>query len=375
MITDATKKLREPVAYILLAFAGLVALASLIRLFVGSEFTSSAGVVQGTLTPPGLTALVLLAALAGSVALVTEFGGPTPNARTVTLAALAITGVNVLLGLITAFAGFGETGDAGLKIVGFIYAIGGLTLYGAVGLYLFKTFQALPAPVRVPKAGAHGQFAGQGQYGQYGGQYGQPGAQGQYGQGQYGQPEPGQGQYGQYGAGAAGGYVAGQAEGQWPQQEGWNQAEQQQAWPTEAEGATADSANAQAAEQPWPAAAHPAEQQTQQWPADAGQQWPAADAGQQWPQEQQQWPAQEYGQQAQPEWQPGQAQPGEQGWSQQGWQQGESWPAQETPPAGSAEAPAEAAADETRVDGAQPDKDSQDKKGQGEQQGWWSQPS
>lgn len=35
MVTDATKKLREPVAYILLAFAGLLALASLIRLFVG----------------------------------------------------------------------------------------------------------------------------------------------------------------------------------------------------------------------------------------------------------------------------------------------------------------------------------------------------
>ena len=91
MVTDATKKLREPVAYILLAFAGLVALASLFRLFVGSDFTSSAGVVQGTLTPPGLTALVLLAALAGSVALVTEFGERTPNARTVTLGALAIT--------------------------------------------------------------------------------------------------------------------------------------------------------------------------------------------------------------------------------------------------------------------------------------------
>jgi hypothetical protein len=180
VVTDATKKLREPVAYILLAFAGLVALASLFRLFVGSEFTSSAGVVQGTLTPPGLTALVLLAALAGSVALVTEFGERTPNARTVTLAALVITGLNVLLGIITAFAGFGDTADAGLKIVGFIYALGGLSLYGAVGLFLLKTFQALPAPVRAPKPGPHGQFAGQGQGqyapqggGQYGAQYGQ----------------------------------------------------------------------------------------------------------------------------------------------------------------------------------------------------------
>ena len=35
MVTDATKKLREPVAYILLAFSGLLALASLFQLFVG----------------------------------------------------------------------------------------------------------------------------------------------------------------------------------------------------------------------------------------------------------------------------------------------------------------------------------------------------
>ena len=37
MVTDATKKLREPVAYILLAFAGLFVLASLIPLFIGES--------------------------------------------------------------------------------------------------------------------------------------------------------------------------------------------------------------------------------------------------------------------------------------------------------------------------------------------------
>ena len=71
MVTDATKKLREPVAYILLAFAGLVALASLIRLFVGSAgFTNAAALVQGSLTPPALDALVVLFALVASVWLV-----------------------------------------------------------------------------------------------------------------------------------------------------------------------------------------------------------------------------------------------------------------------------------------------------------------
>ena len=52
MVTDATKKLREPVAYILLAFAGLLALASLIPLFVGgSGFTAAAGGVHGQHRP------------------------------------------------------------------------------------------------------------------------------------------------------------------------------------------------------------------------------------------------------------------------------------------------------------------------------------
>jgi hypothetical protein len=425
VVTDATKKLREPVAYTLLAFAGLVALASLFRLFVGSDFTSSAGVVQGTLTPPGLPALVLLAALAGSVALVAEFGERTPNARTVTLAALSITGVNVLLGIVTAFAGFGETGDAGLKVVGFIYALGGLALYGAVGLFLFKTFESLPAPVRAPKPSPHGQFAGQGhgqgqgqgqyaqQGGQFGAQYGQQGGQGQYGQygsgqGQYAQPEHGQGQYGAYGAGAGagvvGGYAAGQAEGQWPQEQSWSQGEQQQpSWPAGTEaaesGAAAEPAEAQPAEQTWSAEGHSTDP-TQQWSADAGQQqqWSGQEAGQQqWPQEQQQWggadsgqqqwPSQDqYGQQpAQAEWQQGQQvqpEPAEQAWSQQGWQQGgQSWQPEEAPAAEPAEAPAEAApaVDETRVEPrveeAAKVEDPQEPQGQGGQQGWWSQPS
>jgi hypothetical protein len=417
VVTDATKKLREPVAYILLAFAGLVALASLIRLFVGSEFTSSAGVVQGTLTPPGLTALVLLAALVGAVWLVTEAGERTPNARTVTLAALAIAGLIVLLGLITAFAGFGETGDAGLKLVGFLYALGGLALYGAVGLFLVKTFRSFPAPVRAPKGSQHGQFAGQGQQypqqSQYGAQYGQPGQygqQGQYGaaQGQYGQPE----QYSQYGtataagAGAVGGYAAGQAEGQWPQQEqGWNQGEQQ-AWPPagEAQVGNAEQAGSQPAEQAWPAEGHGGDTGQQQWTGqDAGQQQWTGQESQQWPQQEQQWTAesgqqqwaaqeQQYAQQGQPEWQgqPQQGQPewqqsqpqqGEQAWPQQGWQQqGGQWPpAEEAPAAEPGAAPVEAAAaDETRIEPRveEEQKSGDDPQGgQTGQQGWWSQPS
>jgi len=203
VVTDATKKLREPVAYILLAFAGLLALASLIRLFVGGAgFTAAAGTVQGVVTPPSISGLVILLVLVGAVWLVNE-DERTPNARTVALAALVIIGVTGLIGLITAFAGFNETSTAGMKIVGFIYALGGLALYGAAGLYILKTFQSLPAPVRAPKPGQfqqqgqqYGQTAPYGQpgYPQQGQQgYGQPGPQGQQYGGQYDQ---GQGQYG-----------------------------------------------------------------------------------------------------------------------------------------------------------------------------------
>nr|WP_202886680.1 hypothetical protein [Kribbella sandramycini] len=390
VVTDATKKLREPVAYILLAFAGLFVLAALIRLFVGGAgFTASAGSVQGTLTPPGIPALVLLTALVASVWLVNESGERTQNARTVTLAALAITGVAALLGLITAFAGFAETSTAGLKVVAFVWALGGLALYGAAGLYVFKTFQGLPAPVRAPKPG---QFAQQGQYGnqygqqqpQFGGQQGYGQQQGQYGQqGQYDQGQAQGGQYGGYGAaagagavaGAAGGYAAAQQGGeqQWPQEQGWNQGEQQQAWSA----SDAEAQPQQPAEQAWSAGGQNAEP-TQQWSSEGQQQWSGQEQqAAQWPQEQQQWSSgQDY---PQSEWpsQGEQAQPeAPQAW--QGEQQ--SWPVEDAPAADApaAEQPkAEAAPDETRVDPrvSEGDKDDQNQQqGQG-QQGWWSQPS
>ena len=51
MVTDATKKLREPVAYILLAFTGLLALASLFQLFVGGiGFVAASGGVHSLMS-------------------------------------------------------------------------------------------------------------------------------------------------------------------------------------------------------------------------------------------------------------------------------------------------------------------------------------
>lgn len=368
MVTDATKKLREPVAYSLIAFAGLVALASLIRLFLGDTFALAASAVEGAVTPPGLSGLALLAALVGAVYLVAESGERTANARTVTLVALILTGLLALIALITAIAGFSGPADAGNKIVGFLYTLGGLALYAPVGLFVYNTFKALPAPVRAPQPGPHGQFAGgqgqygaqggqggqygdqqyggqqygaQGQYGEAGGQYGAQGQQGQYGaQGQYGQGDQAGGQYGGYGAAAAGAAgaagvagAAGYAAGQQGEGQQWGQGEQQPAWgQTEAteQGDAAPAAEASqwgqdAGQQQWGQQAQYSPEQNQQWPSqEAGQQW-GQEAGQQ--QYGQEWPQQG----AQGEQQGAQ---GTQGWSQQGWQQPEqSWESEVLPQA------------------------------------------
>jgi hypothetical protein len=222
--TDATKKLKEPVAYLLLAYAGLVALGSLIGLFVGDSFSDAANTVPANVSDAGVTALVIMGALVAAVWLVTQTGERTPNARLVTLGALIVTGVVTLISVIGTFASFAGSLDASTKVLRFIWAVGGLALLGGVALFVLKTFQDLPKPVKALPAGPHGQFAGQppgqqfpqgqqqfpGQPAQYGDQYGA--AQGQYGdqygaaQGQFGQ----QPQYGQYGE-PQGHYDAGQA--------------------------------------------------------------------------------------------------------------------------------------------------------------------
>ncbi|MFC0626669.1 hypothetical protein [Kribbella deserti] len=421
MVTDATKKLREPVAYSLLAFAGLVALASLIRLFLGDTFAMAASVTSSAVVPPGLSALVLLAALGGAVYLVTEAGERTPNARTITLVALILTGVLALLALITVVAGFSGSAEAGGKIVGFLYSLGGIALYVPVALFVYNTFNALPAPVRAPKPGQHGQFAGQGQYGaaqgggygdqqygagqQYGaqgapagqGQYGDTGAQygaqgqqGQYGaQGQYGQGDQAGSQYGAYGAaaGAAGAAgvagAAGYAAGQQSEGQAWGQSEQQPAWGQSEATEQGDAAPAAEASQ-WGQDANQQQWgQQAQYSAEQNQQWPSQESGQQWGQEAGQ---QQYGQ----EWpqQPAAQQGGQQGWSQQGWQQPEqSWESgaaagtpetSATPAEGSADTEAD---DETRIQPPVEDKPAEQQPGGqsgqpgGDQQGWWSQPS
>jgi hypothetical protein len=393
VVTDATKKLREPVAYLLLAFVGVYALASLLGLFVGDEFTSAARVVQGNLAAPGISGIALLVALAGAVFLVTEFGEPTPNARTVTLAALVLVGVLSLILLIAAIAGFSNDGDALPKVVGFLYDVGGLALYALVGFLILRTFQALPAPAKAIGAqgaqGVQGQYGGQPQYGvqqggydasQYGGQYG-----GQPYAGQQGQYDAGQGQYaGQYGDAGQGQY-AGQYGGYAPQQGAEHASADQSAWAYDTEGGVESGTSHEAAQQ-WGGG--------QQWgsqQADAGDQWSQGGDTQQWPRASESSPSQ-WGQDA-GQW-PSDA--GEQQWGQQqGWgqqsQQTQSWEQPAEADAGDA-APAwqssESGATDTDHDSADAgdakpaessDARDEDDGSNGpakkdDQQGWWSQP-
>jgi hypothetical protein len=426
VVTDATKKLREPVAYLLLAFVGVYALASVLGLFVGDEFTSAARVVQGNLAAPGISGIALLLALAGAVFLVTEFGEPTPNARIVTLAALVLVGVLSLILLIAAFAGFSNDGDALPKIVGFLYDIGGIALYALVGFLILRTFQALPAPVKT--IGAHGQYAagqpqfgaqqsgydagqyGGGQYGgqPYAGQQGQQGQQGQYGDagqaqygGQYG--EAGQGQYGEAGQGQYGGQYGGYAAQQGSEPAGAEQGSWSYGSDSGAESGTPQSHDAgqQWSGQQWAGQqADAGEQQqwsqsgdTQQWPpasessqasqSSQSSQW-GQDSGQQWSQDpgQQQWGQQQgWGQESQPSqgWeQPANAGGGVPSWS--GSESGGSADADrdalDTPATADDDAkPAESAdaRDAEDPDGDSGSQSQSAKKDEG-QQGWWSQP-
>ena len=199
MATDATNKLKEPVAYLLLAFTGLVALGSFIGLFVGDSFSAAALTVPANVSDVGVTALVVLAGLAIAVWLVTQGAERTPNARLVTLVALIITGVVTLISVIGTFALFAGPLEVSTKVLRFIYSVGGLAVLGVVALFILRAFQELPKPVKAIKAvGPHGQFAGQ-PHGQAFPQQGQPQfPQAQYGD-QYGAGQFGQQQYGQYG--------------------------------------------------------------------------------------------------------------------------------------------------------------------------------
>jgi hypothetical protein len=226
VLTESTKKLRDPIAFALLAATALYLIAAFAQLLNDElgDFSERAFLLQDAFTSP-VWVLVVLAA----VALVASSDRPSPKARTVALAALVILGLMLALGLITWFVGYAADRnytDEGIgKILHTLVSVARLLVIAAAAALAYVLYKALPAPVRQPKPQL------QQQWGQSPGQQAQWGQQGQpnqYGQGQ-----------GQWAAPAAGGAVAGGAVAGgagWGQQDpgqqphGYGGGEQQSGW-------------------------------------------------------------------------------------------------------------------------------------------------
>ncbi len=289
MVTEATKKIREIVAFGLLGVVAVLVVNYFALLFksepgpLGKEtFSTMSALEQGRFVSPVLVGLVVLA-----VVLVTHLGDVTKAARNITIAALALLGVMVLLGVVTWIAALtaknidffvgGALGQG--KVTGSIVQLAYLTLAGLAGFFTFTVLSALPAAVRTDAAqpaGWSGYDPSQYAPGQAPGavpptwaaqqppgpgqswaspaeqqQWAQPAAQPQWGQPgeqpQWAQPAA-QPQWGQ--------------PGEQPQ---WGQHAEQQQWAQPAEQQQA----APAEQQQW---GQPAEQQ-QAAPAEGGQEW------------------------------------------------------------------------------------------------------
>ncbi|MEJ7706681.1 MAG: hypothetical protein WKF82_04945 [Nocardioidaceae bacterium] len=154
MVTDATtQKLRDLVAYGLLAVAALYFLSGLSLLFKseqdsGLSFTGRAGVFGHVFTHP-----LLVLALFGAVALAVGFGERSKNARVILIAALAIAALSLLFGLITWLSGFGADEFYGLsyggvpgagKLVGILLGLANLLLLSLAAFFAFTALRALP---------------------------------------------------------------------------------------------------------------------------------------------------------------------------------------------------------------------------------------
>ncbi|WP_421113364.1 hypothetical protein [Solicola sp. PLA-1-18] len=247
-MTAQTKKLREPIAIVLLAFVAVQLVLAFALLFkdVGLDagFAETSTLLAARFVDPTLTIIVALAVL-----LVTHLGEPTKLARPLSLAALVVLGLMLLLGVITFIAAL--TSDSteqlgqfgGLPFAGKLAGTFSILSYWALAIIAayvtFASFSSLPKPVRAiapPQqqwGGQPGQGNPWGQPQQQGGQQGWGQPQGQHpqqgGQQGWGQPQQQGGQQG-WGAaagGAAAGGAAGAATGGWGQPEQQHEPEQQ----------------------------------------------------------------------------------------------------------------------------------------------------
>lgn len=165
MLPESAKKLREPIAALLLGAAALYLIVRFAQLFKDNgTFTERALLLQQSFVDPVWIVVVVLAGL-----LVTTTGERTPRARVIVLVALAILGVMALLAIITWLAGLSSDLEFGLggngKIAGSFLLFASLAVIAAALLLLYSLFRSLPAPVRQR---APQQWGGQPQ--QWGGQ-------------------------------------------------------------------------------------------------------------------------------------------------------------------------------------------------------------
>jgi len=230
VLTQSTKKVRDPLAFGLLAATALYLVASLALLFKSdAEFTDKAALFSGHFLDP-VWGLVVV----GAVALVTA-GEASAQARLVTMVALAVLGVQLALGVVTWLVGLGADsgggngfsdlfgGEIGVgKVTGSFIALASLAVLAIAALVVAHVLRSLPAPVRQQQQQWGGHDPQQ-QWGQQPQQWGsqsgqQPGQQAGQQHGQWGAP----------GAGTAAGGVAGATAWGQPEQQQWGQPEQQQ---------------------------------------------------------------------------------------------------------------------------------------------------
>jgi hypothetical protein len=198
---DAVRRLREPLAWALIAAAGLQVIAGLIMLFSASSFSlqSLIEVSSGNV----LTGVIVAGVVVVAVLLVASGERPSPHARTIAIGGLAVLGLAALFGVIVWLAALGASGEtigvgsAG-KMAVFLYGAAKLIVVGVAGYVAYAVLQALqPArPVAAPPGAVP---PGQQGYQSYGYPQGDPQQQpyGAYPQPQapeYGQPPQGYGQ-------------------------------------------------------------------------------------------------------------------------------------------------------------------------------------
>jgi hypothetical protein len=175
--TESFKKLREPLAYALLAATAIYVVTYIVQLLKsrdGIAFSDRSFALQDALTNP-VWALVVLAAVALVVV-----DRPSAHARTIAMVALGLLGLMLLVGLVSWLASYGsdfnEIENFTGKTAHTFLSLARLLVLGAAAALAYTLWKALPAPQRQPQ-----QF--QQQWGQQPGQqqWGQPAQPGQYG--------------------------------------------------------------------------------------------------------------------------------------------------------------------------------------------------